>query len=318
MEQKTEVHVQITLQDFIRTHALSARKRGLPAMIMMAVFWVFLIVWIILDIISHPGASLSSILYSWSSTALIVFCLPFAGIILVQLVARRAYKNDTLIGKPRTYSFDTAGMSCVNENSNTRVLWSDVKRFLESKHVFLIVLSSRNVFVIPKRGMTEERADQLRLLFRTSIPAQKGWRGYWAGRLIFYGLLVGLTWMYVTYEDPGIERAKVYFDKGCKFEKIKEYTRAEAEFTKAIQENPKMAAAYNFRGYCRKQLGDKTGNLEDCSKAVVLDSTYANAYLALASARADLGNNSGACEAAQKAKKLGDTAAIHFIEYYCK
>jgi Flp pilus assembly protein TadD len=83
-----------------------------------------------------------------------------------------------------------------------------------------------------------------------------------------------------------------YFTLGVQKLEKKDYRGALAEFNRAIQLNPNLAIAYNYRGILKgEKIGDSQGALADYNRAIQLNPNDAKAY-----------NNRGIL----KANKLGD------------
>ena len=62
-----------------------------------------------------------------------------------------------------------------------------------------------------------------------------------------------------------------YFKKG-------QYDQAIADYTKAIELDPKYAEAYKSRGFVYTSKGQHDQAIADCSKAIELDPKYVGAY----------------------------------------
>jgi tetratricopeptide (TPR) repeat protein len=95
------------------------------------------------------------------------------------------------------------------------------------------------------------------------------------------------------YNDRGNDRVTAGDNQG-----------AIADFTEAIQLDPKFAEAYNNRGNARVTLGDKQGALADFNKAIQLNPKEAEAYHNRGNLRADIGDKPGALTDFNKAIQL--------------
>jgi len=80
-----------------------------------------------------------------------------------------------------------------------------------------------------------------------------------------------------------------YTLRGVAWGKKAEYDKAIADYTKALEINPKFAKAYNNRGYTWAKKGDKDKAIADYTKAIEIDPNYAPAYTNRGTAWADKG-----------------------------
>jgi tetratricopeptide (TPR) repeat protein len=96
-----------------------------------------------------------------------------------------------------------------------------------------------------------------------------------------------------AYNDRGNKRATAGDDRG-----------AIADFTQAIQLDPKFAEAYKNRGDARVKLGDKQGALVDFNKAIELNPKDGWIYSSRGNLHADMGNKQGALVDFNKAIEL--------------
>ena len=71
------------------------------------------------------------------------------------------------------------------------------------------------------------------------------------------------------------QTAEEYFNSGDQKDEAKDYYGAIADYTKAIELNPKLATAYYNRGISKENLGDLNGPCADWKKAAELG--YADA-----------------------------------------
>lgn len=108
----------------------------------------------------------------------------------------------------------------------------------------------------------------------------------------------------VLHENDGAIRVYSKIDKisaandllqqgGEKYKKG-DYQGAIADYTKALQLNPKSAQAYNYRGNARLNLRDKQGAIDDYNQAIKLAPKSADAYNNRGDGRSALGDNQGA------------------------
>ena len=61
--------------------------------------------------------------------------------------------------------------------------------------------------------------------------------------------------------------AEAYYNRGCSYVKQGDYDKAIADFTAAIQINPKAGNAFYARGYSYSQKGDKANANADFAQA---------------------------------------------------
>ncbi|MDR4497108.1 MAG: tetratricopeptide repeat protein [Candidatus Scalindua sp.] len=138
-------------------------------------------------------------------------------------------------------------------------------------------------------------ADWTRLYYSHSY----GWRdtGNWpegSYRVDLY--VVGQKVASGTFEIYGASSTESYFALGLGYYKKGMYDEAIAEFTKAIELNLQLSAAYNNRGsaYSAKRLYDQA--ISDYTKAIELDPKYAEAYTNRATAYKEKGQFDKAIE----------------------
>ena len=84
-----------------------------------------------------------------------------------------------------------------------------------------------------------------------------------------------------------IERGDANFDKG-------DWAGAIADYTKAIELDPRCAEAWSDRGAARVSRGDREGGLADCTKAIELYPRYPMAWVNRGMAKGGLGDLEGA------------------------
>jgi tetratricopeptide (TPR) repeat protein len=76
--------------------------------------------------------------------------------------------------------------------------------------------------------------------------------------------------------DP--KDAVAYNNRGANYNAMGEYEKAEADYTRAIELDPKDAVAYNNRGANYNAMGEYEKAEADYTRAIELDPDYAGAY----------------------------------------
>ncbi|MGB0431123.1 MAG: tetratricopeptide repeat protein, partial [Bacteroidia bacterium] len=71
----------------------------------------------------------------------------------------------------------------------------------------------------------------------------------------------------------------IYYNKGSCHLILKEYSKAEKEFTKAIKMNSRFTQAYHNRGVCYIRMGKLVEGCTDMEKAVGLGSSRSQKYI---------------------------------------
>lgn len=99
--------------------------------------------------------------------------------------------------------------------------------------------------------------------------------------------------VYQAYTNRGIARFSLGDAQG-----------AIADYTQAININPKHALAYNSRGHVREKIGDKKGAIADFTMAIKVDPKFAAAYLNRCLTRSNSGDHNGAIEDCTYAIKI--------------
>ena len=113
------------------------------------------------------------------------------------------------------------------------------------------------------------------------------------------------------------QTAEEYFDRGYTKHKLKDYERAIADYTKAIEINPNDAKIYLSRGASKDYFNDFNGAIADFTKAIEINPNFASAYFNRGFSKYYSKDSYGACIDAKKAQDLGYDAT-ELINIVCK
>jgi serine/threonine protein kinase len=97
---------------------------------------------------------------------------------------------------------------------------------------------------------------------------------------------------------------QAYTNRGIARFSLGDSTGAIADYTQAINLNPKHALAYNSRGDVREKIGDKKGAIADFTMAIKVEPKFAAAYLNRCLTRSNTGDHKGAIADCTYAIKL--------------
>ena len=111
--------------------------------------------------------------------------------------------------------------------------------------------------------------------------------GVWTGSLALFGLFMIIMIFLIGYMS-GNNLAKKSFNQGLENSKLKQYDKAIADYTRAIELDPKLADAYYNRGVDCGKLKQYDKAIGDYTKAIELDPKSANAYYGRGVAYANL------------------------------
>lgn len=92
--------------------------------------------------------------------------------------------------------------------------------------------------------------------------------------------------------------------EGNAYYKVKDYRKALACYTRAIELCPDSVAYYGNRAACRMMMGSYQDALEDARESTRLDSSFAKGYVRIAKCCLALGDTAAALNAINKAEEL--------------
>jgi tetratricopeptide (TPR) repeat protein len=100
-----------------------------------------------------------------------------------------------------------------------------------------------------------------------------------------------------------------YYNRGTTLLSMKQYDRAIADFSKAVEINPRYAEAYQNRGAARKDLKDYDAAIADFKRAIAINPTYGDAYVNLGNTLVSAGRLAEAVDIYSRAIALGGDRA---------
>ena len=136
--------------------------------------------------------------------------------------------------------------------------------------------------------------------------------------LLGYSTALATGAVLLSTQAADAQSADDYLKRGNAKSDLKDYQGAIADYSKAIEINPKDAAAYNNRGVANRKLGDNRAAIADYNKALEIDSQLAVAYLNRGISKENDGNLTGACADWREASALGDEIAAKWVKESCR
>ncbi len=112
--------------------------------------------------------------------------------------------------------------------------------------------------------------------------------------------------------------ANAYINRGNAKNNLEDYYGAIFDYTKAIEINPRDANAYGNRGIVKDNLEDYYGAIADYTKAIEINPRYANAYVNRGIVNENLGDLQGACVDWRQASYLGYEDAAKWVSNQCQ
>jgi tetratricopeptide (TPR) repeat protein len=92
-------------------------------------------------------------------------------------------------------------------------------------------------------------------------------------------ILIALAIFISARATPKVENnAEAYFNRGVDLQKKGDYDRAIANYSKAIEINPRLAEVYTNRGFAYLLKGQYDKAIADSNKAIELNPRLATAY----------------------------------------
>lgn len=130
--------------------------------------------------------------------------------------------------------------------------------------------------------------------------------------------LVGAIAEYTMAIEKDPKLSSAYFYRGIAKHELQDYRGALADYNKAIEIDPTLVDVYLFRGKAKSDLFDHQGAIADYDKVIEIDPKHARAYCDRGVAKIILGQKDSGCLDFSKAGELGFEEAYKLIKKYCK
>ena len=112
--------------------------------------------------------------------------------------------------------------------------------------------------------------------------------------------------------------ANAYNNRGNTKYELEDYYGAIADYTRAIEINPRYDKAYYNRAISKRKLEDYYGAIADYTRAIEINPRYVDAYYNRGFAKKNLGDMQGACADWREASYLGDKDAAKLARNQCQ
>ena len=88
----------------------------------------------------------------------------------VELICRKMIKTDKCsLGIEKEITINNEGITCIDQNSNSKFEWPLMYRAYESNKYFLIFINAQQAFIIPKRDLKENEIKELRTIINKKL-----------------------------------------------------------------------------------------------------------------------------------------------------
>ncbi|MGX1789330.1 YcxB family protein [Bosea sp. NPDC055332] len=154
---------ELDLRRAVRLHAFGIREK--PAIIRLAMLW-FIAIAAFIGFFSAAGMPWPELRGNLLPFALIIVAtiLVFGlGIPLAvsPLIIRRRFKQDKLVRKPVSASWDEEAYEAEQPGARNHIPWRDYMKIREDRHHFLFFISDYSYQILPKRALTREQITDL-------------------------------------------------------------------------------------------------------------------------------------------------------------
>lgn len=177
--------------DFVRACIALARPSP-PRRLAWCVIWLVCMVGFMMwDLEPHQRMPALHLLatgqFPWQGYAILVTCLLllwFRAEVFGWLFCAPVYGRSALAGQDVALELDDAGLWAGNDQVNSRVSWSSVKRIIETPKLVLFVVSKREGVLLPRRAIASDtRYQEMLALAHARLDAARADSASVAGRL---------------------------------------------------------------------------------------------------------------------------------------
>ena len=118
-------------------------------------------------------------------------------------------------------------------------------------------------------------------------------------------VITSAGFMLAASEKAYAENAEFYYKRAINKAEEGDFYGAIADYSKAIEINPRYSKAYNNRGNAKRSLKDYDGAIADYSKTIEINPNNGSAYKNRGIAKELIGDLKGACADWRRASALG-------------
>jgi hypothetical protein len=167
---RMQIEYELTQSDFTEGFVAHRNRRGSAQLVRVILFWLIILV----SAVVLYGAVRS---HNFSS-AVPFFFIAFLWIVIVQGIipwwyVRRQYTKQPGAHGPRTLALDETGAHWRWNGGSGDVDWRNYIRYVEGNNQILFYTSPACFNIVPKRALTKEQLDEVRVMLKEHIPQSK-------------------------------------------------------------------------------------------------------------------------------------------------
>jgi hypothetical protein len=313
--EELRVKIKLSFKDFLDFQYWYLRKKFLKKLIFFAAL-LFLIVILFFTILG--GDFFLAAIPALAPLVIFILLVPLFVIISTYYAAKRSYTNDLQIQKEQEYFFDFSGLYFSTENSHTKLTWTELLKFEESKNNLLIYCSLTKCFIIPKNQLNEIEINEIRNLLTQNVASKIKSHSILPTpvRIAIYVIPISVVLILNFSSIKTIVTSKNSFNIFSKEHKGF-YTDSITKYTSEIEKNLTNPLPYYHRAISKMHLKDYKGAMYDCSIAIHFNKNFSEAFYCRGKAKRLLKNYDGACDDFYEASGLGLAVADKAIEKNC-
>ena len=150
-----EKTIEINAQDYYHYSFLFG-KRNIIFLTIIAFFVFFMAASVFVD----------QVMVQFIIAAIICVLLILIEIYNLKSRVRKLFASTRILGLPKQIKLDRSGFFTNSEIGSTNLLWSDIKKVVESDHAFYFTVYQNSNIIIPKRLLTAEEAELIRAIIK--------------------------------------------------------------------------------------------------------------------------------------------------------